>query len=286
MGNMHEPQYMYCHVYLGKILFFNWSLCFQYILCVFLAIHFNCVHCTLIIMLMVILLFSNNVYFFHQSLLSDATLACEGQLYPVHKLVLSTCSEFFGRIFSSTPCKHPVIVLHDLRPQHLHYLLSYMYSGEVNVPQSQLPTLIRAAETLQIKGIAAPDEDSCQGFADDFVGEQEHPKAFDSNNKIQDESNGIYSSDIKHSRKKRQSTSNAEASDGDAPNSSSKRPKRSSHTTCLVSDNEEERSYSAHDQPSFNSPVKNEDYNSQVNDKVRLLCYYVYIIIFILLCIS
>lgn len=94
-----------------------------------------------------------------QSMLSDATLACEGQLFPVHKLVLSGCSEFFGRVFASTPCKHPVVVLHDLQPQHLHYLLSYMYVGEVNVPQSQLPTLIKAAETLQIKGLAAPDEE-------------------------------------------------------------------------------------------------------------------------------
>uniref|UniRef100_A0A2P2I7E8 Protein abrupt-like n=1 Tax=Hirondellea gigas TaxID=1518452 RepID=A0A2P2I7E8_9CRUS len=103
-----------------------------------------------------------------KSALSDATLACEGQLFPVHKLVLSTCSEFFGRVFSSTPCKHPVIVLHDLQPQHLHYLLSYMYAGEVNVPQSQLPTLIRAAETLQIKGLAAPDEEPVQGTLPGF----------------------------------------------------------------------------------------------------------------------
>lgn len=37
-----------------------------------------------------------------------------------------------------------------------------MYAGEVNVPQSHLPTLIKAAETLQIKGLAAPDEEPTQ----------------------------------------------------------------------------------------------------------------------------
>ncbi|KAF2354876.1 BTB/POZ domain [Trinorchestia longiramus] len=99
-----------------------------------------------------------------KAVLSDATIACDGHLFPVHKLVLSTCSDFFARVFSSTPCKHPVIVLHDLPHQNLTYLLSYMYAGEVNVPQAHLPTLIKAAETLQIKGLAAPDEEPAQGF--------------------------------------------------------------------------------------------------------------------------
>ncbi|KAA0203880.1 hypothetical protein HAZT_HAZT009618 [Hyalella azteca] len=39
-----------------------------------------------------------------------------------------------------------------------------MYAGEVNVPQAHLPTLIKAAETLQIKGLAAPDEEPAQGL--------------------------------------------------------------------------------------------------------------------------
>ena len=34
-----------------------------------------------------------------------------------------------------------------------------MYLGEVNVPQSSLSTLLKAAECLQLKGLAAPDDD-------------------------------------------------------------------------------------------------------------------------------
>ncbi|XP_069999031.1 zinc finger and BTB domain-containing protein 7B isoform X5 [Penaeus vannamei] len=89
---------------------------------------------------------------------TDVTLACEGKFYPVHKLVLSTCSEYFEKMFEHTPCKHPVIVLKDVKPDELEALLSYMYAGVVSVAQNDLARLIKAAELLQIKGLAVPDE--------------------------------------------------------------------------------------------------------------------------------
>ncbi|XP_037796616.1 zinc finger and BTB domain-containing protein 7A-like isoform X2 [Penaeus monodon] len=89
---------------------------------------------------------------------TDVTLACEGKFYPVHKLVLSTCSEYFENMFENTPCKHPVIVLRDVRCDELEALLSYMYAGIVSVAQSDLAQLIKVAELLQIKGLAVPDE--------------------------------------------------------------------------------------------------------------------------------
>ncbi|KAK3894146.1 hypothetical protein Pcinc_002087 [Petrolisthes cinctipes] len=88
----------------------------------------------------------------------DVTLACEGKFYPVHKLVLSTCSEYFEEIFNRTQCKHPVIVLKDVKHEELEALLNYMYLGEVNVLQAELAGLIKAAECLKIKGLAVPDE--------------------------------------------------------------------------------------------------------------------------------
>ncbi|KAK8394098.1 hypothetical protein O3P69_006357 [Scylla paramamosain] len=90
---------------------------------------------------------------------TDVTLACEGKFYPVHKLVLSTCSEYFSDIFDRTPCKNPVVVLKDINCQDLEFLLDYMYIGEVNVRQNELSSLIKAAECLRIKGLAVPDEE-------------------------------------------------------------------------------------------------------------------------------
>ncbi|XP_042233484.1 protein tramtrack, beta isoform-like isoform X4 [Homarus americanus] len=89
---------------------------------------------------------------------TDVTLACDGKFYPVHKLVLSTCSEYFENMFEHTPCKHPVVVLRDVQNDELEALLSYMYAGVVSVAQSDLARLIKVAELLQIKGLAVPDE--------------------------------------------------------------------------------------------------------------------------------
>ncbi|XP_045113199.1 zinc finger and SCAN domain-containing protein 2-like isoform X4 [Portunus trituberculatus] len=89
---------------------------------------------------------------------ADVTLSCEGKFYAVHKLVLSTCSEYFDNIFEQTPCKHPIIVLANIQQAELEAILSYMYDGAVTVSQSNLPRLIKVAELLQIKGLAVPDE--------------------------------------------------------------------------------------------------------------------------------
>ncbi|XP_050687082.1 broad-complex core protein isoforms 1/2/3/4/5-like isoform X10 [Eriocheir sinensis] len=89
---------------------------------------------------------------------TDVTLACEGKFYPVHKLVLSTCSEYFESMFEHTPCKHPIVVLKDIKSDEVESLLSYMYAGVVNVAQNDLARLIKAAELLKVKGLAVPDE--------------------------------------------------------------------------------------------------------------------------------
>lgn len=94
-----------------------------------------------------------------KSSFTDATIAVEGKFYPVHKLVMSTCSEYFQDIFARTPCKSPVIVLKDVRSQDMDALLDYMYLGEVNVNQNDLASLLKTAECLRIKGLAVPDED-------------------------------------------------------------------------------------------------------------------------------
>ncbi|KAB7493844.1 Zinc finger protein [Armadillidium nasatum] len=88
----------------------------------------------------------------------DVTLACDGKFYSSHKLVLSTCSEYFQEMFQHTECKHPIIVLKDMRSEDLESLLNYMYVGEVNILQEHLSTLIKAAECLKIKGLAVPDD--------------------------------------------------------------------------------------------------------------------------------
>ncbi|XP_064084552.1 longitudinals lacking protein, isoforms H/M/V-like isoform X1 [Macrobrachium nipponense] len=89
---------------------------------------------------------------------TDVTLACDGKFYPAHKIVLSACSQYFEDMLQNTPCKHPIIVLKDISASELDALLNYMYVGEVSVSQNHLTALIKAAESLHIKGLAVPDE--------------------------------------------------------------------------------------------------------------------------------
>ena len=104
---------------------------------------------------------SKNTIIF-QEIYSDATLVCNDKFYPVHQFVLSTCSEYFKDIFYKSHqknCKHPFIVIGALQEGLVELLLSYMYKGEINVPQEYLPTLLNAAEILKIKGLAVQDDE-------------------------------------------------------------------------------------------------------------------------------
>ena len=105
---------------------------------------------------------------------TDATLACGGKFYPVHRLVLSSCSEYFEDMFEQAArvqCKHPFIVLKDITSDEIESLLSYMYVGEVNVVQEKLGGLIKAAECLRIKGLAVPDEEPGKSSREKRVGD-------------------------------------------------------------------------------------------------------------------
>jgi len=85
---------------------------------------------------------------------TDVTLACEGGAsIKGHKMVLAACSGYFAALFSELPCKHPVVVLKDVRYADMKAILEYMYRGEVNVEQEQLAALLKVAETLKVKGL-------------------------------------------------------------------------------------------------------------------------------------
>lgn len=85
--------------------------------------------------------------------LVDVTLATDGRCLKAHKIMLSASSPFFKKIFQMNPCQHPVIVLQDVHYSELESILKFVYKGEVSIMQENLPLLLRAAETLQIRGL-------------------------------------------------------------------------------------------------------------------------------------
>lgn len=93
---------------------------------------------------------------------TDVTLAVDGGAsVKCHKMVLAACSSYFQTLFIDLPCKHPVVVLKDVKYIEIKAILEYMYRGEVNVAQEQLGGLLKVAEALKVKGLV--EENGSQG---------------------------------------------------------------------------------------------------------------------------
>ncbi|XP_017780118.1 PREDICTED: protein bric-a-brac 2 [Nicrophorus vespilloides] len=88
----------------------------------------------------------------------DVTLACENEMLKCHKVVLSACSTYFEKLLLQNPCQHPIIFMKDMKFQEMQSLVDFMYKGEVNVTQDDLPSLLKSAEALQIRGLCGSDQ--------------------------------------------------------------------------------------------------------------------------------
>ncbi|XP_018575441.1 zinc finger and BTB domain-containing protein 14-like [Anoplophora glabripennis] len=88
----------------------------------------------------------------------DVTLACENEMLKCHKVVLSACSTYFEKLLLDNPCQHPIIFMKDMKFSEMQSLVDFMYKGEVNVTQDDLPSLLKSAEALQIRGLCGSDQ--------------------------------------------------------------------------------------------------------------------------------
>nr|CAD7395766.1 unnamed protein product [Timema poppensis] len=77
--------------------------------------------------------------------LVDVTLAAEGRHLQAHRVVLSACSTYFQTLFTVNPCQHPIVILKDVKYNDLKTMVDFMYYGEVNVSQEQLPAILKAS---------------------------------------------------------------------------------------------------------------------------------------------
>lgn len=51
----------------------------------------------------------------------------------------------FQMLFNETPCQHPIIIIKDMSYNHLRTLIEFMYYGEVNISQDQLPVILKVS---------------------------------------------------------------------------------------------------------------------------------------------
>lgn len=104
---------------------------------------------------------SNLTHGFHSLLeasdMVDVTIAVDGSYLQAHKIVLSICSPYFKEMFKINPCRHPIVIIKDVAHRNMRDILEFMYLGEVNVLRENLPSFLRTAELLQVKGLTGDD---------------------------------------------------------------------------------------------------------------------------------
>ena len=98
-------------------------------------------------------------YLDHQ-LFCNVSLSAEGRTVKCHQEILSACSTWFESILSSVESyQHPIILLKDVSFIELEYIVNFMYSGEVVVPQEEIQSFLKTAELLEIKGLLDRQEE-------------------------------------------------------------------------------------------------------------------------------
>ncbi|XP_065579670.1 broad-complex core protein isoforms 1/2/3/4/5-like [Artemia franciscana] len=91
----------------------------------------------------------------------DVTLhTSDGHTFSGHKVILSACSSFFENVLRMHPNEKVVVFLKDVSHIDLKIIMEFMYSGEVSILKSNLPSLLNAAEALGIKGLCRSSDEN------------------------------------------------------------------------------------------------------------------------------
>ena len=95
--------------------------------------------------------------------LEDVSLVGEdNHQIAAHKLVLSSCSEYFMNIFKNNKHSHPLICLEGTSNSDLTNMLDYMYNGEVKIFQENLDRFLALAQRFQLQGLMMQGDDSTE----------------------------------------------------------------------------------------------------------------------------
>ena len=85
---------------------------------------------------------------------SDVTLASEdGCQLTAHKVILAACSPLFKRLLQKNPNSHPLLYLMGVQSSQLQQILSYIYLGQCDLTQEQLPAFMATCKQLEIEGL-------------------------------------------------------------------------------------------------------------------------------------
>merc|ERR1712126_525107 len=92
--------------------------------------------------------------FRNEDYLQDVTLISNDDTHmAAHRLVLSTCSEYFRNIFKRNKIGHLYICLDGVSSNELGNILDYMYNGEVQIFQDEMDKFLEVAQRFKLEGL-------------------------------------------------------------------------------------------------------------------------------------
>ncbi len=99
---------------------------------------------------------------FQQETLSDVMLMAEGQSIPCHKFLLAVASEYFydRLVVASNSVNHNLLELEGISFQTLKVIVSYLYTGNINITLENAGDVVSVCKMLKLKSAFA----TCEAF--------------------------------------------------------------------------------------------------------------------------
>ena len=85
---------------------------------------------------------------------TDVTLAtADNHQIKAHKVILSSCSEFFRNIFVNNPHQNPLLYPKGIRYKELVMVMEFIYLGQCEVGQYELQDFLTTGYDLEVGGL-------------------------------------------------------------------------------------------------------------------------------------
>ena len=91
----------------------------------------------------------------------DVTLVSDDQKQmSAHKVVLSSCSEYFKNILKQNKHSQPLLCLDGINSNELNNILDYIYYGSVNIHQDDLDRFLSISQRFKLEGLMTGEDNS------------------------------------------------------------------------------------------------------------------------------
>ena len=100
----------------------------------------------------------------NEDYLHDVTIVSDdNEQITAHKVVLSTCSEYFKSIFMKNKQSNILLCLEGLNSNDVRHMMDYMYNGEIQIFQDDLDRFLSVAKRFKLEGlITDPDQEELE----------------------------------------------------------------------------------------------------------------------------